>query len=137
MMIDQKEPNFWRPAVLLSYAQRHDGVDYVIAILFQSFYGFLPGYRGLGHDEFDVLSFEAAVVNLFIIVVLFIGLLILDCLALAVFMRVVVARMIGICGFGGGKLLRSSGLGLRVEILNLGFTEDAKVRSGDGPQDVV
>jgi hypothetical protein len=40
-------------------------------------------------------------------------------------MCVVVAGVVCVGGFGGGELLSGRSLGLRVEVFNLGFTEDA------------
>jgi hypothetical protein len=40
-------------------------------------------------------------------------------------MVVTCVRVVGVGSFGSGKLLRSGGLGLRVEVFDFGFAEDA------------
>lgn len=83
----------------------------------------------MGHNQFNILGFESAVIDFLIVVVIFFDLLVFDCLALAVVMVmvVVVTRMISISGLGSSKLLSSGGLRLGVEIFDLGFAEDAVV----------
>jgi len=71
----------------------------------------------LGHDELNVLVLNALSVNLFLIVLLFLG-----CGLLAV--AVVVAGVVVVVS-SVGKLLGSGGLGAGVEVLNLGLAEDA------------
>lgn len=41
------------------YTQRHDGVDYIVPVILQSFDGFLPRDTSLSHDKFDVLLLQA------------------------------------------------------------------------------
>jgi hypothetical protein len=83
----------------------------------------------LGHDQFDVLSFESTIINFLIIVVFLLSLLVFDCLALAMVMVVVVivAGVIGVGGLSSCELLGGSSLRLRVEIFDLGLAEDAMI----------
>ena len=46
-------------------------------------------------------------------------------------MVVTCVRVGGVGSFGGGKLLRSGGLGLRVEVFDFGFAKDSVVRCQD------
>lgn len=113
--------------MLTSYAERHNGVDDIIVVSFQSLDSLLSGDVGLSHDELNVLSFQARVVNFLAVVFLFL-LLVLDLWGLALaLVRVVVA---GVCvsvgsGLGGSELLGCVDLGLGVQVFDLGFTEDA------------
>ena len=77
----------------------------------------------MSHDELDVLRLKTSVVDLLAIILFLLGLLVLDCLALALTIcRVVVGGLVGrLCG----KLLSGRCLSLRVEILNLSLAEDA------------
>ena len=109
------------------YAQGHDTVDNVVVVLLEGLDGLLPADAGLGHDELDVLGLKTGVIDLLtVILLLLLGLGTLDGLALGalgalggvVVTGVVVGRLVG-------ELLSSLGLGLGVEVLNLGLTEDA------------
>ena len=106
------------------YAEGHDAVDNVVVVLLEGLDGLLPAHAGLGHDELDVLGLKASVVDLLAIVLLLLLLLgTLDGLALVTLGGVVVAGVV--VGGLAGELLGSLGLGLGVEVLNLGLTEDA------------
>ncbi len=85
----------------------------------------------MGHDELDILGLKIGVVDLLLVIIFFLGLLVLDRLAPGVLLGVVMARMVGTGLFGGSELLCGGGLVLRVEIFNLGFTEDAEMMSVD------
>lgn len=106
------------------YAEGHDAVDNVVVVLLEGLDGLLPAHASLGHDELDVLGLKAGVVDLLAIVLLLLLLLgTLDGLALVTLGGVVVAGVV--VGGLAGELLGSLGLGLGVEVLNLGLTEDA------------
>jgi hypothetical protein len=106
------------------YAEGHDTVDNIVVVLLEGLDGLLPAHAGLSHDELDVLGLEASVIDLLAIVVVLLLLLgTLDGLALVTLGGVVVAGVV--VGGLAGELLGSLGLGLRVEVLNLGLTEDA------------
>lgn len=77
------------------------------------------------HDELNVLGLETAVVDFLVIVILFLCLLLLNGLAFAILVGVVVAGMISVRGFSGCELLSCGSLRLRVEVFDLGFSEDA------------
>jgi hypothetical protein len=110
------------------YAQCHDGVDDIVVVLLEGLDGLLPRDAGLLHNELDVLSLEARVVDLLVVILLLFLLLLLDGLALALsgVLTVVVAGVVIVGGLLGlGKLLGGRGLGLGVQVLDLGLTEDA------------
>jgi hypothetical protein len=79
----------------------------------------------LCHDQLDILGLEARLVNLLTIILLIL-LLILDLggLALTENLLVVVTSVVT-GGLGGSELLSGRSLGLGVQVLNLGLTEDA------------
>jgi hypothetical protein len=84
----------------------------------------------LGHDQLDILVFQSGSVNLLTIVFILILLAIatINSFALAVVVGVVVASVIVsgvVMGLLRGQLLSGRDLGLGVEILDLGFAEDA------------
>ena len=111
---------------LALYAESHDTVDNIVVVLLESLDGLLAAHVGLSHDELDVLRLKTSVVDLLAIILFLLGLLVLDCLALALTIcRVVVGGLIGrLCS----KLLSCRCLSLRVEILNLSLAEDAAKR---------
>lgn len=108
------------------YAESHDRVDDVVVVLLQGLDGLLAGDGSLLHDELDVLGLEAGVVDL-LAVVLLLDLL----LGLALLVSVVVVVVVVVAGvvvtllLGLGELLGGRSLGLRVQVLDLGLTEDA------------
>lgn len=106
------------------YAQRHDGVDNVVIVLLECLDGLLPADGCLSHDELNVLGLESSVIDLLAVILLLVllGLLGLNGLALV---TVVVAGVVTGRSLLSGKLLGSGSLSLRVEVLNLGLTEDA------------
>lgn len=110
---------------LYLYAQGHDGVDNVVVVLLESLDGLLSADGSLGHDKLNVLGLETGLVNLLTVVLLFLLLLGLNLGGLAL-----VGVVVGV--LGGTLLLRellsSGSLGLRVQVLNLGLTEDAVSR---------
>ena len=113
------------------YAEGHDAVDNVVVVLLEGLDGLLPAHAGLSHDELDVLGLKAGVVDLLAIVLLLLLLLsTLDGLALVTLGRVVVTGVV--VGGLAGELLGSLGLGLGVEVLNLGLTEDAVLQVSHG-----
>lgn len=106
------------------YAQGHDTVDNVVVVLLEGLDGLLPADAGLGHDELDVLGLKTGVIDLLtVILLLLLGLGTLDGLGLGALGGVVVTGVV--VGRLVGELLSSLGLGLGVEVLNLGLTEDA------------
>jgi hypothetical protein len=107
------------------YAQGHDGVDNVVVVLLEGLDSLLSADRGLGHDKLNVLGLETGLVNLLTVILLFLLLLGLNLRGLAL-VRVVVSVLGGTLLLG--ELLGSGGLGLRVQVLNLGLTEDAVLR---------
>jgi hypothetical protein len=112
------------------YAEGHDGVDNIIVILPQGLDSLLARNAGLGHDQLDVLSLEACLIDLLTIVLLFLLLLLglkVNGLALAVVVIVLVVVTGVVTGsLGGSELLGGGSLGLGVQVLNLGLTEDTK-----------
>lgn len=111
------------------YAQCHDAVDNIVVILLQRLDGLLAAHACLGHHELDVLGLETGVVHLLTIVLLLLSrLLVLDGFALVGAVGGVVVTGVRIVCRLCGKLLGGRGLSLGVEVLNLGFAEDAVVR---------
>jgi hypothetical protein len=92
------------------YTQRHNRVDYVVPVLLESFYSFLPGHRSLSHDELDVFALETTVIDFLVVVIILFGLLRLDLLALAVLVRMIVPCVITASSFRSSELLGGSGL---------------------------
>lgn len=80
------------------------------------------------HDQLDVFALNAGLIHLltiiFFVIFLFLSVTCIYRLALAG-IRVVVPCVLTSIGFGTGELCGSIGLCLRVEILNLGFAENA------------
>ena len=106
------------------YAEGHDTVDNIVVVLLEGLDGLLPAHAGLGHDELDVLGLKTGVIDLLtVILLLLLGLGTLDGLGLGALGGVVVTGVV--VGRLVGELLSSLGLGLGVEVLNLGLTEDA------------
>ena len=106
------------------YAEGHDTVDNVVVVLLEGLDGLLSADRSLGHDKLNVLGLKTGLVDLLTVILLFLLLLgTLDGLALVTLGGVVVAGVV--VGGLAGELLGSLGLGLGVEVLNLGLTEDA------------
>lgn len=115
-----------RIGIQSSYAERHDGVDNIVVVLPQSLDGLLAGDVSLGHNQVNVLGLEAALVNLLaVILLLFLLGLGLGSLALAKVVLVVVTGVIT-GGLSGSQLLSGRSLGLGVQVLDLGLTEDAR-----------
>lgn len=108
-------------STLLSYTQCHDGVDNIIVVVFECLDGLLPRHASLSHDEFNVLGLKTGVVDLLAVVLLLLLLLGLGLLALAL---VLVGVLGGSGALSGSELLGGRGLGLGVQVLNLGLTED-------------
>ena len=113
-----------------SYAEGHDRVHDIVVVLPEGLDGLLAGDVGLGHDKVNVLGLEAGLINLLAVVLLFFFLgLDFGGLALAVVVVVVVVVVVTSVlttgGLGGGQLLSSRSLGLGVQVLDLGLTEDA------------
>ena len=110
------------------YAQGHDGVDNVVVVLLEGLDGLLSADRSLGHDKLNVLGLKTGLVDLLTVILLFLLLLGLNLGGLAL-VGVVVGVLSGTLLLG--ELLGSGGLGLRVQVLNLGLTEDAALRVSD------
>ena len=53
----------------IKVSTHHNGVYYVVAVIFQSLNRFGSGYVGLGHDKFNVLVLDSLLVDLLIFVV--------------------------------------------------------------------
>jgi hypothetical protein len=100
-------------------AQSHDGVDYIIVVVFEREDGLLPADAGLGHDELDVLVLDTLGVDLLVVILL---LLLLGGLLTVGVAGVVVVVVVG---GGSGDLLSSGGLGTSVQVLDLSLAEDA------------
>lgn len=78
------------------------------------------------HDELDILGLETRLIDLLTIIFLLLLLLLsLGGLALAEDLLVVVTSVVA-SGLGGSELLSGGSLGLGVQVLDLGLTEDAK-----------
>lgn len=111
------------------YAQGHDRVDNIVVVLLQGLDGLLAGDGRLLHDELDVLGLETRVVDLLAIILVLLGLLLDSLLGVAVVMVVVVvvvvAGVVVTLLLGLSQLLGGGRLGLRVQVLDLGLTEDA------------
>jgi hypothetical protein len=109
------------------YAESHDGVNDVVVVLPESLDGLLAGNACLCHDELNVLGLKASLINLLTIIFLFLFLLILlGGLALAENLLLVVVTGVVAGSLGGSELLSGGSLGLGVQVLNLGLTEDAR-----------
>lgn len=109
------------------YAERHDTVDNIVVVLLERLDGLLPTHAGLRHDELNVLGLKTSVVDLLAIVLFLLWLAVAgNSLALVAVGGLVCAALLvgGLCG----ELLGSGGLGLGVEVLDLGLTEDAANR---------
>lgn len=116
-------------AIEALYAQSHDRVDYIVVVLLQCLDSLLPGNACLGHHQLDVFVLETGSINLLsvILIVVFLVIALVDSLALSAVMGVVVARVVvsGVIVLVlSGKLLGCGSLSLRVEILDLGLSED-------------
>lgn len=115
-----------KTAIRSSYAERHNRVDNIVVILPQSLDCLLARDVGLGHNQINILGLQAALVNLLaVILLLFLLGLGLRSLALALVLAVVVTSVIT-GGFGGSQLLCGRSLGLGVQVLDLGLTEDTR-----------
>ena len=108
-----------------SYAEGHDGVDDIIVVLAQGLDGLLPGHVGLSHDQVNVLGLEATLVNRLAIILLIVLLGLGGLCAEFGLVLVVVASVLTASSLSGGQLLGSRSLGLGVQVLDLGLTEDA------------
>lgn len=132
MQLDQTEQSIslsyqlLHPLMAILIAERHDTVDDIVIVLLQSLDCLLPADASLGHHKLDVLRLKASVVDLFAIVFFFLHrfLLTLDGLTLVFGCVLVIGTLnLSLCG----ELLSSGCLGLRVEIFDLGFAEDAVI----------
>lgn len=115
----------------ISYAECHDRIDDIVVVLPEGLDGLLAGDVGLSHDQINVLGLEASLINLLaIILLLFLLALGLGGLGLAkVVLVVVTSVLVTTTSLGSGQLLSSGSLGLGVQVLNLGLTEDAIIAS--------
>lgn len=108
-----------------SYAERHDRVHDIIVVLPEGLDGLLPGHVGLSHDQVNVLGLEATLVNRLAIILLIVLLGLGGLCAEFGLVLVVVASVLTASSLSGGQLLGSRSLGLGVQVLDLGLTEDA------------
>lgn len=121
------------PTASSSYAESHDGIDDIVVILPQGLDSLLAGHTGLRHNQINILGLEAALVNLLAIVLLVVVLSVglgglLEDLVLVVVTSVVTGSL------GSSQLLGGGSLGLGVQVLDLGLTEDTrKKRKSAGP----
>ena len=109
-----------------SYAERHNGVDDVVVVLLQRLDGLLAAHARLLHHQLDVLALQTRVVDLLAIVFLFLRRLGIGRFDSLVLLAVVMAS-VRVGGFGVGELLGGGSLGLRGEVFDFGFAEDAVV----------
>lgn len=111
----------------ISYAECHDRIDDIVVVLPEGLDGLLTGDVGLGHDEVNVFGLETGLVNFLAVVFLFFLLVLgLGGLALGkVLLDLVAGVLTTTGGLGGSQLLSGRSLGLRVQVLDLGLTEDA------------
>lgn len=112
----------------LLYAESHDRVDDITIILLQCLDCLVSRDAGLSHDELDILVLESSCVGL-LFVLLFLGWLgLFDGLAFAVVLGVVVTGVIvaGVVVLVASDVLGSKLLLLRVQVFDLGFTENAR-----------
>lgn len=102
--------------------QGHDGVDNIIVILFQSFYGLLATDVGLGHDKLNILILKTFSIDLLavVVVVFLLSLARFDSLAR---LTVVVAGVLSL-GISGGHLSSSGLLSGGINILDLSLTKN-------------
>ena len=108
------------------YAESHDGVNDIVVVLPESLDGLLAGDVCLCHNELDILGLKVGLINLLTIILLILLLIVgLGGLGLAENLLVVVTGVVA-SGLGGSELLSGGSLGLGVQVLNLGLTEDAK-----------
>lgn len=114
------------------YAESHDRVNDIVVVLPQRLNSLLTGNASLSHNEINILSLEASLIDLLAIVLFLLlllrsevgnGLLALTVVVVVVMLVVVTSVVTG--GLGGGELLGGGGLGLSVQVLDLGLTEDA------------
>ena len=110
-----------------SYAKRHDRIHNIVLVLSQGLHGLLAGDARLRHDQFNILSLQASLVNFLAIVLLLLLLLGIGLRALALAKVVVVVVTSVLAGsLGSGKLLGSRGLGLGVQVFDLSLTKNAR-----------
>lgn len=111
------------------YAESHDRINDIVVVLLESLDSLLSGDTGLLHDELNVLGLKTRVIDLLVVILfLLVLLLALNSLALALVVMVVVVIVAGVVVgslLSLGELLGSGSLGLGVQVLNLGLTEDA------------
>jgi hypothetical protein len=108
------------------YAQSHNGIDNIIVVLPQSFDGLFTRHACLSHDQLDILIFQARLIDfLAVVFILFLLVPSINCLALV---TMIVACVCIFTASSIRDLLCRRGLSLRVEVLDLGFTEDASRR---------
>jgi hypothetical protein len=111
------------------YAESHDGVNDIVVVLPESLDGLLARDVCLCHNELDILGLKVGLINLLTIILLILLLILgLGGLGLAENLLVVVTGVVA-SGLGGSELLSGGSLGLGVQVLNLGLTEDAKCLS--------
>lgn len=120
------------PTLIPLYAERHNRVDNVVVVLLQRLDGLVARDVGLGADKLNVLVLQTRGVNLSLVLLL--SLLVargLGGLALAVVVLVVVLMVVAgvvvarVFRVSLRQLLGSRGLGLGVEVLDLGLAKDA------------
>jgi hypothetical protein len=81
----------------------------------------------LCHNQLDILGLKVGLVNLLTIILLILLLILsLGGLGLAENLLLVVVTGVVASGLGGSELLSGGSLGLGVQVLNLGLTEDAR-----------
>jgi hypothetical protein len=108
------------------YAESHDGVNDIVIVLPESLDGLLAGNACLCHDELNILGLKTSLVNFLTIILLLLLLILHRGLALAEDLLLVVVVTGVVAGsLRGSELLSGGGLGLGVQVLNLGLTEDA------------
>merc|ERR1719187_2464441 len=53
-----------------SHCQFHDGIDYIVGVVFQRLNRLHPGDVGLGHDQLNVLVLHPTLVDIFIVIII-------------------------------------------------------------------
>jgi len=112
------------------HTQCHDRVDYVVVILLQRLDCLLPRDGCLLHDQLNVLALQVILIDLLVILIFVVVVMVVVVTAVIVAAVVdglplaVVVTCVGVL-LGLDDLLGSGGLGLGVEVLDLGFSEDA------------
>ena len=109
--------------LLFSYAECHDTVNNIVVVLLQRLDSLLSADTSLSHNQLNILSLKACIINFFAIVFFLLGRFLVAFDSLALVFRGIVVWALDLRL--GCKLLSCGRLSLRVEVFDLGFAEDA------------